>query len=95
MQFLIVAYDGTDPKALERRMAARDAHLEGARRMKAEGSFIEGGAILNDSGSMIGSMMLVEFESDSDMRQWLDNDPYIKGGVWEKIDVRPFRRAPL
>ena len=29
MQFLIMAYDGTDDKAPERRMAARETHLAG------------------------------------------------------------------
>ena len=46
MQFLIIAYDGTDEGALDRRMAAREPHLVGARAMKANGSMIVGGAIL-------------------------------------------------
>ena len=31
MQFLVIAYDGTDDKAPERRMAAREKILEGQR----------------------------------------------------------------
>ena len=61
MQFLIIAYDGTDEGALERRMAAREAHLVGARAMKADGSMIVGGAILDDDGRMVGSSCIVEF----------------------------------
>ena len=28
MQFLLIAYDGTDPDALERRLKCREEHLE-------------------------------------------------------------------
>ena len=95
MQFLVLGYDGMDSQALERRMAVREAHIESARKMKAAGTLIEGGAILDDAGKMIGSMMLVEFPSKADMQIWLDADPYVMGKVWEKIEVRPFRSAPL
>ena len=31
MQFIVIAYDGTDEGALERRLAVRDAHLKSAK----------------------------------------------------------------
>ena len=37
MQFLVVAHDGTDAQALARRMAVREAHLEGARQRADSG----------------------------------------------------------
>ena len=95
MQFLIIAYDGTDELALQRRMNVREAHLAGVRQMKTEGTFIEGGAILDESSKMIGSMMLVEFASETAMKQWLDSDPYVTGNVWEKVEIKPFRRAVI
>ena len=51
MQFLIVAHDGTDDEALDRRMAVREAHLEGARKRAASGMTILGGAMLDDDGN--------------------------------------------
>ena len=57
-QYIIHAWDGKDDKALERRMAARPAHFDGARKLKAEGHFVLGGAILNTEGKMIGSTMV-------------------------------------
>jgi uncharacterized protein YciI len=59
MQFLVIAYDGTDDKALERRMASREAHLAGIQRMIAEGKALYGVAILNDREQMAGSVMVV------------------------------------
>ncbi len=93
MQFLVVAYDGTDAEAPARRLAVREAHLEGARRMAADGSMICGGALLDDDGNMIGSACVVEFPDRAALDAWLESDPYVTGGVWRRIEVTPFRRA--
>ena len=95
MQFLVIAYDGTDEAALDRRMAVREAHIEAARAMKADGSMIVGGAILDDQGRMIGSSCIVEMPDRAAVDAWLARDPYVTGNVWQKIEVRPFRCAPL
>jgi uncharacterized protein len=95
MIFLIMAHDFRDPEALSRRMQQRSAHLEGVRRMKAEGTFLEGGAMLDDEGRMVGSMLLVEFPSRAEVDAWLARDPYVTGQVWEHVTVRPFRRVQL
>jgi uncharacterized protein len=95
MQFLIIAHDGTDEGALDRRMAAREAHLVGARAMKADGSMIVGGAILDDDGRMVGSSCIVEFPDRAAVDAWLATDSYVTGDVWWKIEVRPFRCAQL
>lgn len=94
-QYVIHAWDGTDEKALERRMAARPAHFDGARKLKAEGHFVLGGAMLNTEGKMIGSTMVLQFESKEQLQQWIDSEPYITGKVWEKIDIHPFRVAEV
>ena len=95
MQFLVIAYDGTDEGALDRRMAVREAHLCGAREMAAAGSMIVGGAILDDAGRMIGSSCIVEMPDRAAVDAWLAKDPYVTGRVWQKIEVHPFRCAPL
>lgn len=95
MQYVLHAYDYTDEQALDRRMAVRPDHLEGARKLKADGHLLVGGALLDPDGRMIGSMMLLDFESDEQLQQWLQHDPYVTGRVWEKIDVKPFRPAAV
>jgi uncharacterized protein YciI len=94
-QYLIIARDGSDPEALERRMKARSSHFEGARELKLHGQFIIAGAILDDSGKTNGSMMLVQFESEDDLLDWMRNEPYINGNVWESIEVKPFKVADI
>lgn len=95
MHYVIHAYDFTDEQAYERRLAARPAHFEKARQLKAEGHFVLGGALLDEGGKMIGSMMLVDFDSEESLNQWLTSDPYVLGQVWDRIDVKPFRKADV
>lgn len=94
-QFVLIAYDGTDADALDRRMAARPAHLENVRRLKANGQFTEGGAILDEAGKMIGSVMIVAFDSRAALDEWLASDPYVTGKVWERYQVQPYRSAQV
>ena len=93
MQFLVVARDGTDDGAAARRLAVREAHIEGAKAMAASGAMICGGALLDDNGAMIGSACMVEFEDRAALDAWLNGDPYMTGDVWRTIEVTPFRRA--
>ena len=93
MQYVVHALDF--PDALERRLAVREAHLEGIRHMKANGTFHLGGALLNDEGRMIGSMMLIEMPDDAAVQTWLKGEVYVTNRVWDHIDVRPFRPAPV
>jgi uncharacterized protein len=92
-QYLVIAYDGTDPEAPARRQAARPAHLEGVRPMVEAGQMIVGGAILDEAGRMIGSTTIVEFASRAELDDWLARDPYVTEGVWKKVQVQPFRVA--
>jgi uncharacterized protein len=93
VEFLIVAYDGTDPEAKARRLRVREAHLSGVQAMKAAGTFINGGAILDENGEMIGSTLYMDFPTRAALDQWLARDPYVTGGVWVNIEVRSIRLA--
>lgn len=95
MQYVIHAYDHTDTDALDRRMAVRPAHFEYVRQLKAEGKFLLGGALLDSDGRMIGSMLVLDLASDEQLTAYLNSDPYIVQGIWDKIDVKPFRRADV
>ncbi|MDI9871480.1 YciI family protein [Flectobacillus roseus] len=94
-QYVIYAYDGTDAQALERRMAARPHHLVVVKQLKANGNFIIGGAILNEAGNMIGSTMLVQFDTEDALYNWYNNDPYVTMKVWEKVEIKPFKIAEV
>ena len=90
-----MAYDGTDAEALNRRMKSRPEHLEKIALVKKAGEFLCGGAILDESGKMIGSMILYEVPDRATLDERLKNEPYIYNKVWEKIEIRPFRLATI
>jgi uncharacterized protein YciI len=93
MQFLITAYDGTDPEAPVRRQRTREAHLTGIRKLNEQGQVVVGGAILNDKGEMVGSSIIVDFPDRAALDAWLDQDPYKVEKVWQKIEIKPYRVA--
>jgi len=94
-QYVITAYDYTDTEAQQRRADIRPHHLDKVRELKENDNYIAGGAILNADEQMIGSVMIVQFESEEQMESWKNNDPYVLGKVWESVDVKPFRQAVL
>jgi uncharacterized protein YciI len=93
MQFLLIAYDGTDEGALERRMKVREDHLNKVTVLKKNGEFLFGGAILDGNGKMIGSMIVYEFPDRQSLDAMLKEEVYITGGVWKKVEIQPFRHA--
>lgn len=95
MQFVLIAYDGSDGEATERRMKARPMHLEKVRELKQEGKFIFGGAMLDDTGQMTGSVVVYDFPDWESIEGYLETEPYVIGGVWQKIEIKPFRVASV
>lgn len=95
MQFLVLAYDGRDEGAMERRSKARPAHIENVKKQKELGHFLHGGAILDDKGEMVGSVVFMDFPSREALDAWIKADPYFTGGVWVDIDVKPLRLVNL
>ena len=96
MQFIVSGYDGQDEGALDRRMAARQAHLAMAKQMVENKKWLYAAAILNEDEKMTGSLIICEFDSRKAMEsQWLDKEPYVLGKVWEKIEITRAQVPPL
>lgn len=94
-QYLVTGYDYTDAGALQRRMDVRPHHLDGTKALKESGNYVVGGALLNDEGNMIGSVMIMQFETEEELEAWKQNEPYITQKIWESVDVKPFKVAPV
>lgn len=94
-QYIVTGYDYTDDGALKRRMDVRPHHLDGAKTLKENGNYVVGGALLNDEGKMIGSVMILQFESEEGLEAWKQNEIYITQKIWESVDVKPFKVADV
>ena len=94
MQFIVIAYDGTDEGALARRLAVRGEHIKLGDKMVESGNMLYGVAILNDEEKMRGSMLVCDFPPREQLDAWLKIEPYVTGNVWQKIEVKPCRVGP-
>ena len=83
MQFIVKAYDGAN--MLEKRMEVRPQHLEGMQKLGSH--VICAGGLLNDAGKMKGSVLILDFAERAELDAYLENEPYVKAHVWEKIEV--------
>ena len=55
--------------------------------MRQDGRLIMAAAYLNEQDQMVGSMLLYKADSREQVDQWIANDPYVRGGVWETIEI--------
>ncbi|KJK07051.1 MULTISPECIES: YciI family protein [Pseudomonas] len=97
MLYAIIASDVAD--SLEKRLAARPAHIERLQQLKEQGRVVLAGphpAIdSNDPGAagFTGSLIVAEFESLTAAQAWADADPYIAAGVYANVIVKPFKQV--
>ena len=97
MYYAVIAED--QPGTLEQRLQARPAHLERLQALLAEGRLLIAGphpAIdAEDPGAagFSGSLIVAEFESLQAAQVWVDEDPYVVAGVYDRVVVKPFKKA--
>jgi uncharacterized protein YciI len=94
MQFLVTGRDSTDEGALDRRMAARPAHIEMCDALFNDGTLLFGVALKNDEGTMVGSSMVFEVDSREHLDRVLAAEPYVQQKVWQTVDVQPCQLGP-
>ena len=94
MQFVVIAYDYKDDKALERRLSVREKHLNYAKQMYKEGKWLFSSALLDEEGKMNGSVIFCDYPSEEVLcSEWLKEEAYVVGKVWEDISVRKVKIA--
>jgi uncharacterized protein YciI len=97
MWYAIIGHDL--PGTLEQRMQARPAHLARLTELRDQGRLLLAGPFpaidAEDPGSagFTGSLIVAEFVDLSTAKSWAGADPYVDAGVYERVDVQPFRRA--
>lgn len=92
MHYLVIGRDGAD--ALERRQEQRTAHLEGVKKMKEEGKILYAVAMI-EQGKMVGSVMVMNFATTSELEEWKSTEPYVVGNVWDSIEITECAIPPL
>lgn len=97
MLYAIIARDR--PGSLKYRLAARPAHLERLQQLQNLGRLILAGPMpavdSEDPGpaGFTGSIVVAEFASLEEAKDWANQDPYVDAGVFSNVEVRPFRKT--
>lgn len=97
MFYAIVGQDV--PDSLERRLAARPAHLDRLHAMQQAGRLLLAGpfpaidGIDPGAAGFSGSLIVAEFDTLAAAQSWADADPYMAAGVYERVSVKPFKKV--
>jgi uncharacterized protein YciI len=82
MLFVIIGHDGPNGAALM-------PTVRHARPVAESGRMFIGGPFTDGSGSLI----IVDMESEAAALEFASNDPYVREGVFERVEVKPFRKV--
>ena len=97
MLYAIIAQDVEN--SLQDRLAARPKHIERLSALQNQGRLILAGPHPSidseDPGEagFSGSLVVAEFESLLEAKDWADADPYVAAGVYASVTVKPFKKV--
>jgi len=87
------------PDSLDKRLAARPAHLARLKALQEDGRLLLAGPFpaidSPDPGpaGFSGSLIVAEFTSINDAKVWANDDPYVSAGVYASVIVKPFKKV--
>ncbi len=97
MYYSIYCEDCKD--SLEKRKGSRPDHLLRIRKLQDEGRLLLAGphpAIESEvpgPAGFSGSLIVAEFPSLQEAKEWAADDPYQHAGVFVKVAVKPFKKV--
>ncbi|GAA6191453.1 YciI family protein [Phaeobacter gallaeciensis] len=75
--------------ALQTRLDNRPAHVD---YLKSTGVVSQAGPLL-DGDDMIGSLVILDVDDMAAAQSWADNDPYAKAGLFESVELIPWKKV--
>ena len=89
MLYHILCHD--KPGSLQTRLETREAHLAV---VKALGDrLFAAGPLFNADDEMIGSVLIIDFDSDAAAEAFCEQDPYARAGLFERVTVSRWRKT--
>ncbi|WP_061160311.1 YciI family protein [Caballeronia temeraria] len=88
MYFLVYAADRPAAGALRAQTKSRhSAHLDAG---SADVSVIQSGPWLDSNGAELGSLLIVEAADSRAVDAFVEADPYVQAGLFERIEIHPW-----
>ncbi|MGY8784154.1 MAG: YciI family protein [Pseudomonadales bacterium] len=97
MHYAIMSEDV--PQSLEKRKSARPAHLDRLNYLASQNRLLVAGphpaidSFEPGEAGFSGSLVIAEFDNLEQAQAWADADPYQTAGVYQRVVVKPFKRA--
>lgn len=88
MRVALMAYDKIDH--LEVRVSNREAHLQ---YIKQTGVVEMAGPLLDDSGQMCGSLIILKVANMAEANTWAANDPYNQAHLFERTTLTEWNKV--
>ncbi|EYD73195.1 YciI family protein [Limimaricola hongkongensis] len=88
MTFAVITRD--KPGALQIRRDTREAHLE---YIADTGVVTMAGPFLGADGDMDGSLVILDVADMDAARDWAENDPYARAGLFERVEIRAWKKV--
>jgi uncharacterized protein YciI len=89
--FVFIGHDG--PNGSARRQANRERHVAHLEALDRAGRLVYGGPIRDDSDRSIGAVLVLDAPDLAAARAIVEQDPYVAGGVFERVELNRFVRA--
>ncbi len=95
MLYVIHCEDKAD--SFERRRSTRNAHLQYLSQLNDRKKLVIAGPLLKqDTDNLLeagtkGSLIIAEFDSLQQAKEWAVADPYVTAGVFQNITIEPFK----
>jgi uncharacterized protein YciI len=89
--FVFIGHDGPDGAA--RRQANRERHVAHLESLDRAGRLAYGGPIRDASDRSIGAVLILDAPDLATAQALVDQDPYVVGGVFERVELNRFVRA--
>lgn len=95
MYYAILCEDVADSLPLRKKV--RSAHLQRLQELADQGRLLAAGPHpaldTEDPGDagFTGSLVIAEFDSLEAATAWADSDPYVDGGVFNRVIVKPYK----
>ena len=87
MFFAVYAIDKED--SLQLRMSTRESHLA----YLANSPLVFAGPLLDEQGNMCGSLIVLDMQDISEVKDFTENDPYKIAGLFKSVEIRRFVKA--
>lgn len=89
--FAIIAFDA--PNSRTKRTDYLNQHVAILATMKNEGRLFAAGPIresLENSSEDMGSILIIDFDNQTEAERWFKDEPYFKAGVYKTVTIKPY-----